>query len=178
MAERNILAIAFLLVAQVAWSLQNEPRGYGEAQFGMSVEATRRIFPDLKQVGATPVEKGPASLAIYSLANQSFLGLSACDVGFRFYVDQLYEVTFDCGSSEKVMQALRKRFGEPGSLQAGATYWRGEKTVIGLIEKTHKFAFSDIALNNNVQAALLQYVLTQGWKQGGATGPTPAVTPQ
>jgi hypothetical protein len=122
---------------------------------------------------------GPVPLSIYALANQSYLGLKPCQLGFRFFAEQLYEITFECGNSPDVLKALKKQFGEPGAPQQGAVYWQQEHTVIGLIVASNNFSLVDRALNNMVQAALLRYVLTQqGMAQPSPASPTPGTLPQ
>ena len=179
MFRYGVVVLAILVVPRLTLASPDEPRGFGKARFGMSPKEVVAVFPQLKLVGGTPQVTGSLALSIYALENQSYLGLKPCQIGFRFFAEQLYEITFECGNSPDVLKALKKQFGEPGPPQQGAVYWQQEHTVIGMIVASSNFSLVDRALNNMVQAALLRYVLTQqGKAQPAPANPTPAAPPQ
>lgn len=183
------LLIGFLsvLAEPAAFALPNEPTGFGDVRFRMSVGAVKQIFPQVKKIevpaetpgpGATPA-RPQLDLAVYSLENQSIYGLKPCTVGFQFAGDALYQITFDCGHSKRVFAVLKKRFGTP-AVTAYGTFWYGDKTVVSINRHSMTFGFADRQLNEAVQRQLYAYVLLHqgatvetGTPPAAATPPTP-----
>ena len=169
-----------LLGGRPAVAFPNEPRGFGEVRLGMSVEQVRKILPHMK--AASTADPGSVPLvAFYSIGGQTLYGLKPCDVGLRFDPEKLYEITFDCGRSAKIVDVLEKEFGEPAVASPRGAFWMGERTVVTLNPKARTFAFVDHTLNQAVRARILQYTMQHPPNAGAAAtpgAPPPPETPQ
>ena len=158
-----------LLAASAALAFPNEPRGFGDARFGMSQAEVKKIFPAMTSVGSGPAAGLP--LAFFDLRDQSVLGLGPCALQLRFASDQLYEITFDCGRDEKVIRVLREHYGPPVQETPHGTFWIGQKGGITLNPRARTFAFVDMALNRKVNAALLATAIKNQQTEGGSPPP-------
>ncbi len=177
--HRSITLALLLLLPQLALALQNEPRSFGKAKLLMSSEQVKAVFPQMKQAPGPADASAPAlPLAVYTLPNQSIFGLKPCEVGFRFFTDKLYEITFDCGRSDNVVAVLQKKFGNPSQFGEGAAFWQSERTVVALNTRLRTFTFGDRQLNSQLQAAVLQFIISkQGSAQMTPGSPTPVAAP-
>lgn len=172
MIGRLSVALLFLLAPRVALCFQNEPRGFGKAQFGMSVEQVKKFYPHGTFI-AQSTDPAMVRLQIYRLENQALYNLRPCSVQFHFAADKFYNINFNCGAEDKVPVFLKKRFGDPSQVRDYGTFWQGEKTVISFNPQTRLFGFADRELNQAVQQELLGYAIAH---QGTAAA-TPVPTP-
>jgi hypothetical protein len=157
-----------VLAAATALAFPNEPRGFGEARFGMSQAAVKKIFPGMKPAGSGPAAGLP--MAFFDLRDQSVHGLGPCALQLRFASDQLYEITFDCGRDDKVIAVLREQYGPPVQETPNGTFWIGQQGGITLNPRAKTFAFVDMALNRKVNAALLATAI-KNQAEGGSPPP-------
>jgi hypothetical protein len=178
---RLILTVLLLVRAGLAMGFPNEPNGFGKAHLGMTVDQVKKALPQM-EAKRLPPEGGPALLAIYKADNQSIYGLKPCAVDLFFDPQRLYQISFDCGRSEKVVAALQKKFGDPSQMAPGAAFWQGQHTTVSLNVKVRTFAFFDQALNSDVQKRLSAYVMAHQGQAGTTPAaqaePPPAATPQ
>jgi hypothetical protein len=163
------LSILWLALPQRALAFKNEPSGFGNVRLGMTVEQVKKLLPKAK-AHETDSAEAAAIMAIYSIDNQTVLGLKGCHVDLVFDPEKLYQISFDCGRGINVVTTLQKRFGDPGEAHPGSALWAGEHTMITLNTKARVFAFVDRELNKGAQARLMQYVM--------AHQPTPPAVPQ
>ncbi|HXQ21005.1 MAG TPA: hypothetical protein VN812_04980 [Candidatus Acidoferrales bacterium] len=170
-----VIATLVLLAPRQGFSFENEPRGFGKALFGMSVDEVKAVFPKMQPFGKSTPESA-ALLVVYTLDNQTVLGLKRCKVVMRFDPNRLYEIEFNCGSGVNVPAALQKHFGGPTQTDARDAFWQSERTQVSLNTKSRQFAFFDQKLNFGFQQHLAQYVRTH--QPGAANAPTPAATPE
>jgi FG-GAP-like repeat len=180
-----VLLIFILVQARIATAFPHEPKGFGKAQLGMTIDRVKKALPQIKP-SKLPPEGGPALLAIYKAENQSVLGLKPCRVDFFFDPERLYQITFNCGRGVEVVAALQKQFGEPTTISPAGAFWQGKQTTVTLNVKARTFAFVDRALNQDVQNRLLAYVMTHQGQTGTpaagdetppAASPLPTVPP-
>ena len=170
-APRGLLAPALLVmcfaVASSATPDATLPNGFGDARFRMNAAQVRKIYPDVKLVLDTAAaEDKQASTSVPTfvvlrLPEQEVLGLEPCTLDLRFAEDQLYFIQADCGSDEKVREALVAAYGDP-AMEGGAAYWLGDKKAISLNVKSMKFAFIDRKLDQLVQGALRRAIVESG----------------
>ncbi len=147
---RILAATLALVLPSAVLALQNEPKGFGKAEFGMSVKAVRGVFPSIRELG----KAAGSPLQIYSVDNQSYEGLGPCVVTLSFLADKLYETRFDCGRSEKVKDVLYERFGPPETEDEKMAIWRGDETDVSMNRQVKTFAFA----NRGLRAMLSQYL--------------------
>jgi hypothetical protein len=174
-----LLSILWLALPQRALAFKNEPSGFGNVHLGMTVEQVKKILPTVKAHEADSAEAA-SIMAIYSIDNQTVLGLKGCHVDLVFDPEKLYQISFDCGRGVNVVTALEKRFGDPGEAHPGSAMWVGEHTMITLNTKARVFAFIDLELNKGAQARLMQYVMShQPTPPAGLQAPAgPVPTPE
>ena len=117
------------------------------------------LFPDASTV---PGLGGDTPVTLLTLREQTVIGLSPCAVGFRFFADALYEVTFDCGRDVAALAAFRERLGPPSERSEAGVFWHGERTIVSLNPTARSFGFASRARLPQVHAALLRAVATRG----------------
>lgn len=166
LARQALAGILALLLPSLAHGFSDEPSGFADARFGMSVAQVRAIFPGMKVLGAGT---GPLALAYHEVGDQVVDGLKPCAVTFGFAADKLYEIRFNCGNRSEVDSLLRRKFGAPSVADENGIVWQSEKTIVSLNPKVMTFAFADRALTQSVH----QHILLQALGQGGQ----PALTP-
>jgi len=141
---RTIVVAVGLLCAFTtpAWAFKDEPLGYGEARFTMSVEQVKKVYPQITLLEAPKVGTTYQSAGIiYALPAQKLAGFNdPVNVTFRFSEDQLWQVRFEVSERDAavMVDVLTKRHGEP---TAGTTNpaWVGEQVAIRALPQLRSF---------------------------------------
>jgi hypothetical protein len=133
------------------------PGGFGKAQFGMSLEEVRRLYPTLAaaapNVGA-PYFNSPL-LGRFMLANMKLPGLSErADVEFRFWKNRLwmYLVYPRGGSFAEAVEYLSRRYGKP-TLSGGDPSWNLPNISIITAPAQMWYSVADNTITPDVRAA-------------------------
>jgi hypothetical protein len=173
MLRRALLTVIAIFMWKIALAFPNEPDGFKGAKFHMSLAQVKEIFPTLAPTG---VQGGKRSLSFHRIDGEESLGeLRPCKVKLRFAADELYQIDFDCGRDDRVVEYLKRQYGEPTNVVPNAIYWYGEKAIISLNPNAKTFGFIDRALNETVQQQLFQAVLKsrQATPAGSTSTPGP-----
>jgi hypothetical protein len=160
-----------------AWE---DPGGWDQAQFGMTVEQLREAYPELQ--GSEPKEPAVVgevrlNTARLWLENQQFGRLHPCKVDFRFVRGQLLEVTFSCPGStpDEVRAVLEERYGPPGTVHEKGLVWTGSRTRISMHPRSGYFNFSDHKRGESLLQMLLQEAMK---KRAPAKPPAGSESPE
>lgn len=135
----------------------DEPRGVGEATFGMSAaEVKQKQFSSL-----TPLIGTQKELAYYSAGEKvSFDGIENCNGTLSFIADRFYLMGYKCPEAKDVAKKLGERFGEPTKKcdgKKGAQTWVGAKTTVTMsCSMNASFGISDNELSKEVAAKVAE----------------------
>lgn len=167
------------MAATVA-AIENEPKGFGKAEFRMSPEQVAKLYEGqirtlegLESLGATPL--GGPYVVRQALSGQRVEGLAEpTTVELRYWKDQLWVIIVYYGenSADSVKEMLTKKHG-PG---AQGIRWRSERVQVNAVDKERWYSLADAELSAEVQKLFAEEMrqLQQRGPQGGAP---PAATP-
>jgi hypothetical protein len=193
MTKRAKIVIANLLLAIIVVvaplrvvAMNNEPTGYEKANFGLSVEEVKKLYPGIeelplsKSLGA-PVIKGPF-ITRYLLAKQKVPGAEApVDLELRFWKGKLwlFIAYFGQTQGEAVVAKLKETYGPPTSDHAGYPIWNGAKTAIVVEMKDGRYTVQYNEFSTEAQAWYIAELKKELGGKGvkvAETSPKPAGT--
>ena len=168
-------AVIILLAVLVARSavIAEEPTGFGNAKFGMSLKDVWRMYPQARLLGeqetlGAAVLDGPY-IERLALHDQPVPGFpKPTTVELRFWNGKLWGVVVFFGDNDpQVCKAyLANEYGPTTSRDANMPLWRGNKVTTTATYNQGWYGYTDNALSDDVSAWLAE-VLKGSWK--GAT---------
>jgi hypothetical protein len=174
--QRLVAAVIASLALATPGLAFEEPKGFGRATFGMSVEAFLTEYPEaqlLRPESAEADQPGPIRLVSYRLEKQRVGPLVDCRVDFRFFgaTPELYEVQFLCPDREEAGRYLTTEYGSPQRVSSSTLTWTGGSVEIAFVARAGAFSFSHTERARKLQVLLIQQM---GLKLGGDPAGAPA----
>lgn len=170
-----VFMLGTLVAAGDARGFQNEPEGWEKAKLGASFEEIHKAYPQAKDVtpplpADAPKKDGKQFIRYLQLDDARPLGLPSCRTNLSFVEDKLYRLDFNCGNTDAVEAALRKKFGAPSmELADRGVWWMSQKHTVTMNPRSRAFAFILRSLETKLQG-----VIVGGPQSDGATSPPAA----
>ncbi|MFI5394449.1 MAG: PKD domain-containing protein [Candidatus Binatia bacterium] len=138
-----------------------EPDGFGAAKFGMRIAQVREVYPKLRAVPRPAPKPDDPKLALpltsATLDEQTVGPLTKCQVEFRFFRNELYEIQFACPEKDKIGPYLTSRFGESRPGGWSSLLWKGTVVSVTYAPAAGAFAFGHMKRTQQEAEAAMAY---------------------
>jgi hypothetical protein len=180
MLRLTAVAAFLCLVTAPALAFKDEPSGFDQAKFSMTVEQVKKLYPGMSEMDPRQVDQLYAlpGMTNYHLSGVKVEGFKdPADLTFRFSKDRLWLVRVHLSQrdSDAMVDQLTKRHGEPtfGTSVAG---WAGQRVMIATTPQLQFFEVFD----RQISAETAPLLFGQGEHPGAGAPRTPGKvgTPQ